>query len=43
MSRREKKNIRKEYFKRLRATLKEKLNTKHVFQVTNPYVNAKMA
>ena len=28
---------------RLRATLKEKLNTKHVFQVTNPHVNAKMA
>ena len=28
-------NIRKEYFKRLRATLKSKLNAKHVFQVIN--------
>ena len=30
-----KENIRKEYFKRLRATLKSKLNPKHVSQVIN--------
>ena len=33
-----KENIRKEYFKRLRATLKWKLNTKHVFQAINMWV-----
>ena len=27
-----KENIKKEYFKRLRATLKSKLNAKHIFQ-----------
>ena len=31
-------NIRKEYFKRLRATLKSKLNAKHVFQVINTWL-----
>ena len=30
-----KENIRKEWFKRLRATLKSKLNAKHSFQVIN--------
>ena len=30
-----KENTRKEYFKRLRATLKSKLNPKHVSQVIN--------
>ena len=39
MSGRDEKNkIRKEYFKRLRATLKSELNAKHVFQVINIYV-----
>ena len=33
-----KENIRKEYFKRLRATLKWKLNAKHVFQAINMWV-----
>ena len=33
-----KENIRKEYFKRLRATLKSKLNAKHVFQAINTWV-----
>ena len=31
-------NIRKEYFKRLRATLKSKLNAKHLFQVINTWL-----
>ena len=31
-------NMRKEYFKRLRATLKSKLNAKHVFQVINTWL-----
>ena len=31
-------NIRKEYFKRLRAMLKSKLNAKHIFQVINTCV-----
>ena len=31
-------NIRKEYFKRLRATLKSKLNAKHVFLVINTWL-----
>ena len=31
-------NIRKEYFKRLRATLKSKLNAKYVFQVINTWL-----
>ena len=31
-------SIRKEYFKRLRATLKSKLNAKHVFQVINTWL-----
>ena len=30
--------IRKEYFKRLRATLQSKLNPKHVFQEVNTWV-----
>ena len=33
-----KENIRKEYFKRLRATLKSKLNAKHVSQAINSWV-----
>ena len=33
-----KENIRKQYFKRLRATLKSKLHAKHVFQVINTWV-----
>ena len=33
-----KKFIRKEYFKRLRAILKSKLNTKYVFQAINTWV-----
>ena len=33
-----KENIRKEYFKRLRATLKSKLNAKHVSQAINTWV-----
>ena len=33
-----KENIRKEYFKKLRATLKSKLNAKHVIQVINTWV-----
>ena len=33
-----KENIRKEYFKKLRATLKSKLNAKHVSQATNTWV-----
>ena len=33
-----KENIRKEYFKRLRVTLKSKLNTKLVFQAINTWV-----
>ena len=33
-----KKNIRKEYFKRLRTTLKSKLNAKHVSQAINTWV-----
>ena len=33
-----KENIRKEYFRRLRAKLKSKLNAKHVFQAINPWV-----
>ena len=33
-----KENIRKEYFKRLRATLNAKLNAKHVFQAINVWV-----
>ena len=33
-----KENIRKEYFKRLRATLKSKLNAKHVSQVINTWM-----
>ena len=33
-----KKNIRKEYFKRLKATLKSKLNAKHGFQAINTWV-----
>ena len=33
-----KENIRKEYFKRLIATLKSKLNAKHVFQTINTWV-----
>ena len=33
-----KENIRKEYFKRLRATLKSKLNAKHVSQATNTWM-----
>ena len=31
-------NIRKKFFKRLRATLKSKLNAKHVFQAINTWV-----
>ena len=31
-------NIRKEYFKRLRAILKSKLNAKHIFQAINTCV-----
>ena len=31
-------NIRKKYFKRLRATLKSKLNAKHVFQAINTWI-----
>ena len=31
-------NIRKEYFKRLRAALKSKLNAKHVFQAINRWL-----
>ena len=31
-------NIRKEYFKRLRAMLKSKLNAKHIFQAINTCV-----
>ena len=34
----EMKNIRKEHFKRLRATLKSKLNAKHVSQAINTWV-----
>ena len=30
-----KENFRKEYFKTFRATLKSKLNPKHVYQATN--------
>ena len=33
-----KENIRKEWFKRLRATLKSKLNAKHGFQVINTWM-----
>ena len=33
-----KENIRKEYFKRLRAALKSKLNAKHVSQAINTWV-----
>ena len=33
-----KENISKEYFKSLRATLKSKLNAKHVFQAVNTWV-----
>ena len=33
-----KENIRKEHFKRLRATLKSKLNAKHVFQAIDTWV-----
>ena len=33
-----KENIRKESFKRLRATMKSKLNAKHVFQAINTWV-----
>ena len=33
-----KENIRKEYFKRLRASLKSKLNAKHVYQAINTCV-----
>ena len=33
-----KENIRKEYFKTLRAKLKSKLNAKHVFQARNTWV-----
>ena len=33
-----KESIRKEYFKRLRAILKSKLNAKHVFQAINTWV-----
>ena len=33
-----KENIRKKYFKRLRATLKSKLTAKHVFQAINTWV-----
>ena len=33
-----KESIRKEYFKRLRATLKSKLNVKHVSQATNTWM-----
>ena len=33
-----KENIRKEYFKRLRATLKSKLNAKHISQVINTWM-----
>ena len=33
-----KENIRKEHFKRLRATLKSKLNAKHVFQAINAWM-----
>ena len=33
-----KENIRKEHFKRLRATLKSKLNAKHVSQAINTWV-----
>ena len=33
-----KENIRKEFFKWLRAILKSKLNTKHVFQAINTWV-----
>ena len=31
-------NIKKDYFKRLRATLKSKLNVKHLFQAINKWV-----
>ena len=37
-----KENIRKEYFKRLRTTLKRKLNSKHVFQARNRWVVPKV-
>ena len=33
-----KKNIRKEYFNKLRGTLKSKLNAKHVFQAINTWL-----
>ena len=33
-----KKNIKKEYFKRLRATLKSKLDAKHVLQAIKTWV-----
>ena len=33
-----KESIRKEYFKRLRATLKSKLNAKHVSQAINTWL-----
>ena len=33
-----KESIRKEYFKRLRATLKSKLNAKHVSQAINTWM-----
>ena len=33
-----KENIRKEYFEKLRAILKSKVNTKYAFQATNIWV-----